>query len=426
MEGNAPSSPKSRQRLVVASQALEIQHLQDLVRSRERDVSEVSRRAAADAEEYRKQITALTSKNTRLDNQVQLLADKLRQVETSRESSAVDDVQSMRSLAMSGQERDKVLGQLRDELRKTRNQLSSLVEEREILLEKLVLERAARGHAEGKLSEAAKSGGSLPPGGSRNLGVGTSEAAVQTGSAGSILDSSLPKVPGSGKAMIDLLREHIELEQELLTTCQNECAQHGANVAELHERLRQCLQGEVRKLQEEQDKYSRMMTAYGSAKNNNTTSLSGGVGGVGNGVSSSFTPRTPGRSPIPPPPPTSSATPAAATTAAVSSPGVSSFFHLQEQEMLNLKRRLQELQTRHAETSGSVFQPSQNPFAGFQQQQQQHSVVTTAMHSQQQSSVRLFAEDDSVRASSAVVRPAAVQNSAILQRMLNSASATSR
>ena len=375
--GSGQTSPKSRQRLVVASQALEIQHLQDLVRSRERDVSELARRAAADAEEYRKQIAVLSQKNTRLDNQVQLLADKLRQIESSRESSAVDDLQSMKSLAASGQERDKAIAQLRDELRKSRNQASSLVEEREILLEKLVFERAGRADAEARLGSMRNSEGSIASlNHSKQL---RSDAAVQTASAGSILDSAIPRV--SGKEAIDMLRDHIALEQELLTHHQDLCAQHGANVAELHERLKQCLQGEVRKLQEEQDKYSRMMTAYGSTKNNNVPATPGPM------TNQRSFQHTPARSPIPP-----SGGPAASPS--------TSFFHLQEQEMLNLKRRLQELQSRHEEVSGGVGGGGGAPL---------HSVHTSFQH---------FGAEEAA----APARPAAVQNSAILQRMLQAAS----
>lgn len=346
--GASSSPPGSRTRLVVASQALEIQHLQDLVRSREQEIAETRARHADDRGRANETIQALELKNQRLESQVQLLASKLRELESDKEQQLGEEMTAILSMTQTGRERDALISQLRDELRSCRNQNSSLLQEREIVLEKLVAERNRSGALESQL-RAAQHPTSMQPNagdGARSSGSGSSVSrGVQT--ADTTLQSSEALAEG-GERGVEALRAHIELEQGLLEHHQSCCAAHAANIAELHERLQRRLQQEVRKLQDEQEKYTKLMSSYGTLRvNNSVQSPSPSTplhaqqhhqqrhlqsGAATGGSAGGF----------------------AAGTAAVQRSPASPFFQQQEEEMANLRRRLLDLQARHDGGAGTT------------------------------------------------------------------------
>lgn len=101
-----PISPTSRTRLVVASQALEIQHLQDLLKSRDKETADIGRRALEERQETEKALIARTEQISRLEAQVVLLGDKLREMEEGKEARIGEEVAVVMSMTQAGKDRD--------------------------------------------------------------------------------------------------------------------------------------------------------------------------------------------------------------------------------------------------------------------------------------------------------------------------------
>lgn len=341
-------SDGSKHRLLSASQALELEHLQQLIRSKDREAQQAVEVTRQLLEESRRQIDSLTERNRQLSSQNNFLCERVQSLEQAQQT---EDATARKVIEI-GSVRDSLVAELRDEVRGQRNQISSLLEEREILLEKLVLERSKTAmltmqvDAQDKVAEVL---GSTAHSASRPK----SEAAVQTTDLGQLVLAVGDEDATSNdlRVSIETLKAHISTEESQRQYHEERAAVHSTNLALLHDRLQRQIQQQVQRLKAEQDSYQNMMSAFQSQRL---------------GASLNATP-APNRK-----------VPAAdtLTASAVSSP----FFQRQENEMLTLRKRLQELQARHDAPAPEARMP--------------------ALHS--------------------TTMPAA-QNSSILQRMLQSA-----
>ena len=151
--GHDSHDTNGRQRLVVASQALEIQHLQDTLRSRERELSERDAWHAKQADEQAKHISSLQHKNEALDRDVLLLSNKLRGMESEEEVHASEEVQYMNHAAHSSREKDALIKQLRKDVGQLRLELRTLADEKSVLLNKVITERNKVSSLESQLEE---------------------------------------------------------------------------------------------------------------------------------------------------------------------------------------------------------------------------------------------------------------------------------
>lgn len=238
----------SRHRLVVASQALELDHLQALIRNRDSQAQRTEENLLKLIDESRKDNDRLLLENEELKKCLGVLNTNLRAIQAKGGDDAAE----------------------REAVRILRNKVSSLEEEREVLLDKIVAERTCV----------------------RAPFQGCCDAYTQTSDLGYVLDDPNQTVEG--------IRSALELEQDLKDRCNQLAAVHASNVAILQEQLQRRVEHEVRRLQAEQDAYARLLGDLC--------------------IRSDYQEPTPQREP---------------------------FMRQQEGEMLNLRKRLNELQVRH-------------------------------------------------------------------------------
>lgn len=320
-----------QERLVAASQALELQHLQTMIRGREKEMHDAVLKSNSELEKSRLYTKEVVDRNLMLESQIEQLSSQLRAMQHSagdRAKGSVSDVLQQHhnnSSSSASQLPDK---QTQNELREARAACARLMEEREVLLEKLVLERDKVAELERKCAHRAR----------------TVATGVQTDSSSSAAIAAASLRPDDyrtilqeeemlpGKEAVEFLRRRIEVEQTRVSESQDACAFHSANIAALHDRLQMRIQGELTKLQTEQDQYARLMSNYQSALLNSGATLN---------ITHTPPPRAP----------------AAATMMTMTTPTPrreqqqvahqqQALFQRQENEMQNLRRRLQELQAR--------------------------------------------------------------------------------
>ncbi|CUF97005.1 Hypothetical protein, putative [Bodo saltans] len=187
----------SRPRLVAASQALELEHLQSLIRSRDIQSQRTEENLLALLRESR-------SENDRLIKENRELKQNLEDFHSEKNAHANSD---------------------KDTICFLRSRISSLEEEREVLLDKIVVEKKNYFRARGQRDSYS-----------------------QTTDLGGIHADS-----------IDEIRCFLSLEQSLKSAAENEAAVRATNIATLQDQLQRRIETEVLRLQSEQEAYAHML-----------------------------------------------------------------------------------------------------------------------------------------------------------------------
>lgn len=425
---------QGKQRLVTASQALELQHLQAMIRARDKERSHSEMSFKAEAEQLRDYSERLAQRNAQLEQNVKLVGERLRVLE--------DENSRLASLAQraDGHGLD-TPHECTETIRQLRNQISSLLEEREVLLEKLVNERGKAATLEAKLDGATLVS-------KKREAMMLNDVAVQTGD---ILGGSLHQLQQTVETMfcergqqqqavttldtakatatlaeaIETIRLHISVEQSSLQYHEEQCRLYTTNIGVLRDALQRNVQRQVMLLQEEQAKYSSMIAevpssrpvAYGAAATPNRKAHDTfNASNVKSQVDEPWTAQQ-GSNIIRSPAPTAlgrSSQPSA------SKPHSSVFFMQQEAEMMNLRKRLQDLQSRHQQTT-------QSEGVGALKEDVASKPRPLGSPSFAQSlALRFVDERNPPSTPPASQGVGVVQQSSILQRMLANASKTNR
>ncbi len=282
---SAPASPTGRDpRQLVATQAVEIERLHRLCKEKDKETHEVTRRYLEEVRKVEVAEERLKEREVELSKQLKALQIRLRDVENKKEAELHEEVQSMLTISQAAKERDHIIHELRDELRELRRSNGNMVQERELLLSKLVDERERSAILDIRIREISETVDL------RRLRDDADDAASATGMAQHF--SVLPKrleiafrqkyhstkhtqgtqteelgaisiVPVESDACtVDALRRIMSSEQDALLYHQKQCSIHAGNAEVLHKRIQQRIHYEMKRLQDEQDNYGKLLTSH--------------------------------------------------------------------------------------------------------------------------------------------------------------------
>jgi hypothetical protein len=187
----------SRQRLVAASQALELEHLQELIRNRELQSQRTEENLLVLLQESRDENDQLNNENTLLRQQLETLRKNV--VATDSHDNTINFL---------------------------RSRVTSLEEERDILLDKIVAERNNSHRVRGLRDSYCQT---------------TDLGSMQCGES------------------VDEIRNSLMLEQSLKRAAEQVVSIHSTNVMTLQQQLQRRIETEVQRLQSEQEAYAHML-----------------------------------------------------------------------------------------------------------------------------------------------------------------------
>ena len=386
MEYHDSTETSSRQRLVVASQALEIQHLQDSLRQRERELSEKDAWYAKRMDEQARHATTLRERNEVLERDVLLLSDRLRGLEA-EDSLANEDAGHIQAVSASSREKDALIKQLRRDVAQLRLELRTLTDEKSVLMNKVVAERGKNTMLQNQFEDVDSENVALRErckalerakhslmvklqtvelGGDNNAIDGVQYAPFREElrlpvSAGTqtthevlipaVLDGAAPTKSGtSARVHVEGLRYLMDVEEGRVAFHQQSIAAHESNIKKLQAVIREKVESEMHRLRMEQTGLESLLETVGGGHAVRTSPA----------VMYEGSPRQSGSRPneglnqsgvV--------GTPYSTQLASESS----RYMERQDHEMAGLRDRLKQLQTQHETVSGTT-QQSRSPRRG--------------------------------------------------------------
>jgi hypothetical protein len=339
---------------VVASQSLEIQHLQEQLNRKDRESHAALSRVLEEKANVESQLATQQARSARLEAQVQLLGDRLREMEGAEGRVLANDSAALADASKSARQRDELIGNMRDELRSLRMQTTSLLQERDLLLERYDDERRRREHVENAVAAPT---GTAPPRGPRSTSSSTQTVDARSFATVDDVLMAFTMAEGCTESEIESLKAAVQVEVQLEGYHRGVAAQHAANAAVIAEALQRKVETEVSRLAAEQARY-RSMLGHGTSWVPAFTPVHAANMTANQRVINS--PAAPSTAPD-----VSPLTVASVAPRQHLQPPAGSFVTQQQEELATLRARLADLQCRHDEVRGVKYQVTTPPASAY-------------------------------------------------------------